>query len=106
MITSNRSERDPRKRLHELISLLLEQAISVEEFCRQFETTYNIELDKSQLRGSESTAFAVLFNKVVWYSPFPEERKRIPNYLGEQDVLDTVRDTERMLTAAKAEDTE
>jgi hypothetical protein len=89
-----------RQRLYGLLDLLRSSRLSVEAFCSQFETTYNLELDKRELAPVEKTAFAMLFEKVIWYSPLPEERQSIPNYLGEAEILAAVADAERILSAA------
>jgi hypothetical protein len=75
-----------RQRLHGLLDLLRSGRLSVDAFCSQFETTYNLEFDKRELTLAEATAFAMLFEKVIWYSPFPEERKAIPHDLGEAEI--------------------
>jgi len=90
---------DASERLRELIRLLREGAVTVEEFCRDFETTYNLRVEKAQLSEPEAAAYAALFEKVIWYSPFPEERKRIPNYLGEKEILDAALSAEARLSA-------
>jgi hypothetical protein len=38
-----------------------------------------MELDKRTLTPVEMDAFSALFEVVIWYSPFPEERKQIPH---------------------------
>jgi hypothetical protein len=80
-----------RDHLHFLIGLFLADQIDIPVFCRQFETSYNFHTDKAALTAIESSAFRDLFGKVVWYSPFPEERKEIPSYLGETEIANTIR---------------
>lgn len=77
---------DERKQLFDLIVQLRIGKLSVSEFCSNFETIYNLKLDKRSLVPAELEAFRELFEKVVWYSPHSDERKTIPNYLGEEDV--------------------
>ncbi len=60
--------------------------METEAFRIQFEQTCNMELDKTTLSPAEAEAFAALFEEVVWYSPFPEERARIPSYRGEAEI--------------------
>lgn len=86
-----------RQRLRDLLRNVSGGKISIEAFCYQFETTYNLELDKQQLTEEETEAFSALFDKIVWYSPFPEERAQVPNYKDENEILDAVRDAERIL---------
>jgi hypothetical protein len=83
-------DHDARGRLRKLVELLLGESISVKHFCDAFETIYNLELDRSTLTPTEALAFAEIFDRVVWYSPFPEERATIPSYLGEDQIKQTV----------------
>jgi hypothetical protein len=80
----------PRERLHRLIAEVRAGSLDTEAFCSRFETTYNLELDKTTLSNAEGEAFAALFDQVVWYSPFPDERTQIPNYRSEQDIARAV----------------
>jgi len=77
--------------LHFLIGLFLAGQINIPVFCRQFDNSYNLHTDKAALTAIESSAFNDLFDKVVWYSPFPEERKKIPSYLGETEIAIAIR---------------
>ena len=88
----------PRERLYWLLRLLQQGQLGTEEFCQEFEQTYNFELDKEDLSSAEAVAFAALFDKVVWFSPFAEDRGRIPNYLGEAEVRAAVHETLCTLT--------
>ena len=78
----------PADRLKKLIELLLEQQLDVSTFCEQFESIYNFELERNHASPEKWAAFEELFNKVVYYSPFPEEREKIPNYLSEQEIIE------------------
>jgi len=86
-----------RGRLHELVNLFVRKGISVQHFCSTFETVYNLELDKAELSPREARAFGALFERIVWYSPIPEERRVIPNYIGEEEVKAAVMETAQML---------
>jgi len=86
-----------RQRLHGLLSSVRSGQLSIEAFCSQFEATYNFELDKEELTPAEAVAFSKLFEQVVWYSPFPEERAKIPNYKSEGEILTAVIEAERIL---------
>jgi hypothetical protein len=90
-----------RQRLHGLLHNVRTGRLSIEAFCSQFETTYNLELDKGELTPVEAVAFSKLFEQVVWYSPFSEERAKVPNYIGEDEVLAAVAEAERVLAANK-----
>jgi hypothetical protein len=91
MRPSEANQASARRRLYDLLRLLEADSVTVDHFCTAFETIYNLELDKSELSTSEAAAFSDLFDRVVWYSPFPEERMRIPHYVGEKEILEAVR---------------
>jgi hypothetical protein len=80
-----------RDHLHFLIGLFLAGQVDIPVFCRQFEASYNFHTEKTALTAIESTAFKELFEKVIWYSPFPEERKMVPGYLGEIEIANAIR---------------
>ena len=90
-------DNSPKTRLENLISLYRGGKVSAEHFCAAFEQVYNLELDKTTLTETEAKAFEYVFNKVVWYSPFAEEREQIPNYLGEEDISKAVEVAVQML---------
>ncbi len=75
-----------RLRLRQLVAQFLGGTMDVRSFTSQFEHTYNIELDKRTLTPAEAAAFGALFEEVIWYSPFPEDRIRIPNYRGDGEI--------------------
>lgn len=91
-----------RLRLHQLLAEFRAGAIDTGTFCAQFEHTYNMELDKGTLSNSEAQAFGELFERVIWYSPFPEERSQIPNYLGEAEIRQAVEQADRTLRVEPA----
>ena len=80
----------PQLRLRRLIDECRSGLLDLVSFCDQFEHTYNMELDKKSLSPAEADAFAPLFEQVVWYSPFPDEVRRIPNYRSDEDIARAV----------------
>ena len=78
----------------EIISSLLRdvssEKISVQYFCSHYERLFNFKLNKKLLSEYEKKIYNDLFDKVVWYSPFIEERRKIPNYLDESTIIDSV----------------
>jgi len=72
--------------LRGLLTAFLAGDLDAEEFSRTFETAYNFETDRRALTAAEQTAFKKLFDVVVWYSPFPDERSAIPNYKSEAEI--------------------
>lgn len=81
----------PYDRLKRLTELLLEQQMDVSTFCEQFESIFNFELERDQVSPEKWEACEELFNKVVYYSPFPEERENIPHDLSEQDIIEAAK---------------
>jgi hypothetical protein len=61
--------------------------IDVLSFCDEYGKQFNLDLDKSELDPMHRSVLMNLFEKVVWFSPFPEERLQIPNYLGEDAIV-------------------
>lgn len=84
------------ERLLLLAERLLAGEIEVAKFCEEYETAFNFEVDKKRIADLDK--FSQLFDVVVWYSPFPEERKLIPHYVDEEAVL---RATQEMMRAVK-----
>ncbi len=87
----------PRDRLYELLRLKIGKDLSFQEFCSDFEDTYNLRLDAASVSGQELAAFKALFDVVVWYSPFPPERNQIPNYKSEAEIYAAVERTRNEL---------
>jgi hypothetical protein len=83
-------ETKPRSKVYQLLTDLMRGRLSVLDFCDQFEVVYNLEVDRENLSVAERVALDELFKKVVWFSPFPEERAKIPNYLGEEQIMAAV----------------
>jgi hypothetical protein len=75
------------EQLHELIDRAMSGELPIKDFCAKFERVYNLELDKKSVPAQELPELEAIFNKVVWFSPFPEERAQIPNYLGESEIM-------------------
>jgi hypothetical protein len=95
-------EYDPqaRERLLRLIGLDLGKNIGYDEFRCEFEDAFNFGLDKASVSSDEFKIFQQLFDKVVWYSPFPHERASIPSYIGEIEMEAAVAEARRALGIA------
>jgi hypothetical protein len=65
--------------------------IEIPVFCVQFESSYNFHTEKAELTSLELNTFDELFEKVVWYSPYPDEREHVPSYLGEVEIETAIR---------------
>jgi hypothetical protein len=76
--------------LYTLIRLAKADKLPIDRFCNEFERIYNLELDKKAVSKMDLAPLEVLFNKVIWYSPYSEERLQIPNYLGETEIRDAL----------------
>jgi hypothetical protein len=88
-----------RLRLRQILAEFRSGTMDTETFCIQFEHTYNMELDKRTLSSSEAKAFGDLFEEVIWYSPYPEERAKVQNYRGDAEIRQAAeRAAERITT--------
>ena len=72
--------------LRDLLEAFLNGGLTANEFSRRFETAYNLDTDREALTTAEQTSFERLFDAVVWYSPFPDERAVIPHYKSEAQI--------------------
>ncbi len=93
---------DPQawERLLKIINLKLGTDIGYDDFRIEYEDAFNFGLDKKAVSSYEFSVFQRLFDKVVWYSPFPEERLKIPNYIGEAEMEAAVAEARRDLEIA------
>ncbi|MDB6167386.1 MAG: hypothetical protein JWM88_250 [Verrucomicrobia bacterium] len=87
----NKDEFSPRNRLLTYLDLFVRGAMDAPSFAGNFEQVYNLELNKADLSATEAAAFANLFEKVAWFTPIEEERQKIPNYVGEPELLSEAR---------------
>jgi hypothetical protein len=86
-----------RDKLFWLMDLLMVEHHDAGTFCKEFERTFNLEVDKTTLSDAEREAFSALFDKVVWYSPYSGDRKVIPSYQSGAQIREAVRETRRVL---------
>ncbi len=84
-------------RLYRILQKAESNEVSVIQFCEDYERIYNLELEKKNLSRKENVAFKALFDKVVWFSPYPEDRKNISSYLDENEIMLAIKDTLRIL---------
>jgi hypothetical protein len=73
-------------RIHKLLKLSPGKDIGYDEFRCEFECAFNFGLDRVSVSDAEFRALQELFDKVVWYSPYPDERAEIPSYIGESGM--------------------
>ncbi|MGP1352058.1 MAG: hypothetical protein ACTS1Z_01935 [Parasphingopyxis sp.] len=88
---------DTSKILKKLISSFLNGQINTSKFCSNFETLYNENDIDDAITPQENELFDNIFNTVTWYSPFPEEREKIANYIGEHEVFNAVKNLAKAL---------
>jgi hypothetical protein len=60
--------------------------LKVATFCRDVEAAYNEAIDESALTPVEQPIFEMLFDEVVWFSPFPREDWEYPHYRDEAQI--------------------
>jgi hypothetical protein len=84
------SSANGRNKLIDLLSRRLGEELSYQDFCSEYEHTFNFDLEKESVTAGEFKILQALFDRIVWYSPFPDERSRIPNYIGEHEVEQAV----------------
>ena len=72
--------------LHKLLSDYLSGSLDTPLFCSNFETAFNFDVNRRELTPVEEAAFGSLFNEVVYFSPFPEERAQVPFYRSEEQI--------------------
>ena len=70
-----------------LIDAVQQGSMSVWDFSSSVEREWNFGDDRPTLSETHKAAIQHLFDVVVYYSSYPDERARIPNYRDEQDVL-------------------
>lgn len=78
--------------LYTLIRGVTERRIPVDRFCSLYEATYNWDVEEVEMTGLEAEAFARLFDAVVLYSPFPDDRRDYAGYQSEDDIFAAAQD--------------
>ncbi|MGH7028475.1 hypothetical protein, partial [Brevundimonas sp.] len=71
----------------DLIDAVRQGTMSVSDFASAVENEWNFGTERAALSEHERASLQKLFDVVVYYSPYPEERARIPNYRDENDVM-------------------
>jgi len=74
-------------RLRLMVEKFVSGEIETGTFCAWFEEAFNFDMDRSALSRRERKAFTGLFDEVVYYSPFADERAVFPNYRDEAQIL-------------------
>lgn len=63
-----------------LLELALAGSIDPGVFSSDFEELFNFRLDRTLFSTDELAALNRLFDVVVWYSPFADERRQYPHH--------------------------
>lgn len=72
--------------LHKLLADFLGGRIDTQLFCSNFEQAYNFDVERHELTGRESATFQRLFDEIVYFSSFSEERATVPIYRSEEQI--------------------
>jgi len=91
---------EPRRQLYSLLGRALDTEAKIEDFCSEFEAVFNFDLEKTSVTDLEWEIFEAVFEAIIWYSPFPEERAAIPNYKGPGEILKVVNEARSVLNIA------
>jgi hypothetical protein len=86
------------KLLHKLVAEYLGGKIDTARFCSDFEQTYNFDVGSHELTAKEDAIFARLFNEVVYFSPYREDRVIIPQYRSEEQIRSAAKTAEAELS--------
>lgn len=79
---------DGRERLFRLVRARLGKDISVEDFCREFERTYNFGVNEGELSPTEQEVFSELFDTVAWFTPLASERQELPKHFKDEKAVE------------------
>ncbi|MGH8437405.1 MAG: hypothetical protein ACRERX_23760 [Pseudomonas sp.] len=77
---------DAHSQLSSVIRAFLEGELNEKDFSERFERLYNLEVDRTTLSPEVANLFEDLFNEVVLYSPFEEDRKKYAGYRDERAI--------------------
>ena len=82
-----------------LIEAVQQGSMSVGDFSSSVEHEWNFGDERATLAEPETAAIKRMFDVVVYYSPYPDERARIPSYRDENDVLQAAQQCRQSLEA-------
>lgn len=75
-------------RLHDLLSLKLADKISYEEFCREYERAYNLEVREGELTVEDEAVFEELFDIVAWFTADDSARSELPTHFKDEAAVE------------------
>jgi hypothetical protein len=73
-------------RLFALVTAFLANALSTGDFCERFEDEFNLRSKRMDLSKRQNEIFGQLFEEVVLYSPYPEDRASYSGYRDESAI--------------------
>jgi hypothetical protein len=73
-------------RLRETVLNVLDGSLTTQELCVRYETEYNTPDQVEWASIDEGLIFQELFDAVVWYSPYPEDRARYKGYVDDVQI--------------------
>jgi hypothetical protein len=79
--------RSDKRKIYQLIDLLLSHKISESTFCHEFCCSYDLELDYDTLTAEEYKAFSALGEITSRFSEFEEDIKKYPGTYYTKDEL-------------------
>jgi hypothetical protein len=68
----------------------VDERITVQEFCSAYERMWNFDDDRAALSATDLAVFEKLLDVTVWYTPVAEDRRTVPRYKDEAEVLNAV----------------
>lgn len=86
-----------KDQLYYVLKTFLKGEYQTTDFCDNYERIYNLELDKKVLNTVEKESFEKLFNTVVYFSEFPEDRKKYSGYKNENDIQEAAEEAAKTL---------
>ncbi|MDQ8734835.1 magnesium and cobalt transport protein CorA [Paenibacillus sp. LHD-38] len=83
-------QRTSKERLYWLIELQRLKKIEMDNFCREFQSTYDHDLEFEELNGQERLLFSELARASSRYSPFEQERILYPNVYTDEEEIERI----------------
>lgn len=74
-------------RLAGLVDTFLSGELSTQDFCERFEEEFNLRSRRTDLEPRHDEIFQALFEEVVLYSPYEDDRAAYPRYRDERAIL-------------------
>lgn len=78
------------QRAQTLMNDFLDEKIDVQQFCSAYEQLWNFDEDRAALSAADLAVFEKLLDVTAWYTPVGEDRRTVPRYKDEAEVLNAV----------------